>query len=56
MNKDMLTVIKLILAVVAGLLLFTPVILQNVFTFKDELSAPCIGFWGSFAGGILGTL
>ena len=56
MNKDMLTVIKLILAVVAGLLLFTPVILQNVFTFKDELSAPWIGFWGSFAGGILGTL
>lgn len=55
MNKDILTAIKLILAVVAGLLLFTPVILQNVFIFKDELSGPWIGFWGSFAGGILGT-
>lgn len=53
MNKDMLAFLKGMLTVAVLLLLSTPLILMNVF--EGDLSGPWIGFWGSFAGGILGT-
>lgn len=53
MNKDMLAFLKGMLTVAVLLLLSTPLILMNVF--EGDLSEPWIGFWGSFAGGILGT-
>lgn len=53
MNKDMLAFLKGVLTVAVLLLLSTPLILMNVF--QGDLSGPWIGFWGSFAGGILGT-
>ena len=52
-NQDMLTFLKGVLTVAVLLLLSTPLILMNVF--QGNLSGPWIGFWGSFAGGILGT-
>lgn len=54
MNKDMLAFLKGVLTVAVLLLLSTPLILMNVF--QGDLSGPWIGFWGSFAGGILGTV
>lgn len=53
MNKYMLAFLKGMLTVAVLLLLSTPLILMNVF--QGDLSGPWIGFWGSFAGGILGT-
>lgn len=53
MNKDMLVFLKGLSIVVILLLMSTPLILMNVF--QGNLSGPWIGFWGSFAGGILGT-
>lgn len=53
MNKDMLVFLKGLAIVGILLLLSTPLILMNVF--QGDLSGPWIGFWGSFAGGILGT-
>lgn len=52
-NKEMLSFLKGLSVVVVLLLLSVPLILMNIF--EGDLSGPWIGFWGSFAGGILGT-